>query len=65
MAKGRGLCQFSEGLSCNVRVFSYSCGGSLGSGWGFVVGVILGFCRFVLSFCFLFLGVPFIYFLCT
>ena len=34
-------------------------------GWGFTSVVVLGFCGSLFTFCFLFLGVPFIYFLWT
>jgi hypothetical protein len=39
--------------------------GLKGKGGGFVVGVVLGFCGSLFPFCFLFLGVPFVYSLCT
>jgi hypothetical protein len=38
--------------------------GFKGEGGGFAL-VVLGFCGSLFSFCFLFLGVPFVYYLCT
>jgi hypothetical protein len=36
-----------------------------GGGGGFALVVVLGFCGSLFPFCFLFLEVPIVYFLCT
>jgi hypothetical protein len=59
VAKGRGLVRLSKGSSCIVGVFLVVVVGLEGR------GLCRGFCGFVLACCFFFLGVPFVYFLCT
>jgi hypothetical protein len=63
--KERGLCQCYEVSGCVVGCFLVVVVGRKGKSGDLVVGVVLSFYEFVLSFCFLFLGVLFVYFMCT